>query len=101
MIPRTPQLPPGRCLTDVWPHLRPEDRRYWLRVVQAEAADVTRETATYRRQGRRTSPLTPRQAAEAYAREDREASRRRAWLDQPFRPGMVRDLPPSRDGVQS
>lgn len=101
MIPRTPQLPPGRCLTDVWPHLRPEDRRYWLRVVQAEAVDVTREAAAYRCQGRRTSPLTPRQASEAWELEHREAARRRAWLDQPFRPWIVRDLPPSRDGVSS
>lgn len=101
MIPRTPQLPPGRCLTDVWPHLRPEDRRHWLRVVQAEAAGVTREAAAYRCHGRHGSPLTPRQAAEAYAREDREASRRRDWLDQPFRPGMVRDLPAVQPEVSS
>ena len=40
---RRPVLPPGRCLTDIWPHLTPAQRRPWLRVVEVEARQVRAE----------------------------------------------------------
>jgi hypothetical protein len=30
-------LPPGKCLTDIWPYLRPQVKTRWLKVVEREA----------------------------------------------------------------
>ena len=75
MIPRPVAIPPGVCLTSVWSHLSPLQRRDMLRVVQGEAEQVARETAAYRA-GRDVRTLSPREAGEAWDRERLAAAAR-------------------------
>ena len=81
VIPAPLRLPPGRALTDVWPHLSPDLRRRWLRVVQEEATAV-RDEAAAQRAGRRPVPvLSPGEAGALWDRERREAAVRGMALD--------------------
>lgn len=45
----SPVLPPGMCLTDIWDHLTPAQRRPWLRIVEREARQVREEVQRARR----------------------------------------------------
>ena len=49
MRPPALRLPPGLCLTDVWPHLPLPVRQRWVQVIEGEARAVRRDVAAARR----------------------------------------------------
>jgi hypothetical protein len=72
-------LPPGRCLTDIWPNLHGAARRRWLAVVAAEARavrDATRAAAAA------TPPWNAAGATSVHALEQEAIAKRRKILYQ-------------------
>ena len=73
MKPPPLQLPPGRCLTDVWADLPHVARRRWLAVVMVEARAVRAEA----RAARPVGPWTPEGLAAVVVAERAAIARRR------------------------
>ena len=49
MKPAPLSLPPGVCLTSVWPHLSLREKQRWVQVVEVEARAVRRDAAAARK----------------------------------------------------
>jgi hypothetical protein len=91
VIPACLVLPPGRCLTDVWPHLPLRLKVRWLLVVEQEGRAVRKEAAAARRH--QAIILLP---ADAAARKRREVLEMEAAT---FRVGQPRKRPVSAAGT--
>jgi hypothetical protein len=66
-------LPPGQCLTDIWPNLHGAARRRWLAVVAVEARAVRAEA----RAAAAAAPAWNAQGATSAHAIEQEAIRRR------------------------
>jgi regulator of protease activity HflC (stomatin/prohibitin superfamily) len=71
-------IPPGQCLTDIWPHLHNAARRRWLALVAVEARAVRAEARAAA--AAETPPWNAQGATSAHAIEQEAIRRRREIL---------------------